>query len=76
MTDLKKPSRVRLDADAYEKLRLQVLARAGWRCQTCGCSAGIEVHHIQHRSQLGDDCEGNLIALCSDCHRQIHATAR
>jgi 5-methylcytosine-specific restriction endonuclease McrA len=25
------------------------------------------------RSQLGDDSEGNLITLCTDCHRATHA---
>jgi len=65
--------RLRLDAEAYQKLHQQVLERDGWRCQACGSLRGLEVHHIQHRSQLGDDSDGNLITLCSDCHRALHA---
>ena len=67
-----KPRRVRLDAEAYHALRWKILERDAWRCQRCGFISGVEVHHIQRRSQLGDDSEGNLIALCSDCHRAIH----
>jgi HNH endonuclease len=52
---------------------LAILERDGWRCQACGSLRGLEVHHIQRRSQSGDDSEGNLITLCSDCHRAIHA---
>ena len=33
---------------------------------------GLEVHHIQLKSQCGRDSEGNLITLCSECHRRIH----
>lgn len=32
----------------------------------------LQVHHIKRRSQLGDDAMGNLITLCSNCHRQHH----
>jgi len=50
----------------------QCKERDGWRCQACGSLRGLEVHHIQRRSRLGDDVEANLITLCSDCHRAIH----
>ncbi|HKS74241.1 MAG TPA: HNH endonuclease signature motif containing protein [Terriglobales bacterium] len=58
-----KRPRIQLDPDAYERLRQQVLRRDGWRCQNCGCRVNLEVHHIQLRSQSGDDAEGNLITL-------------
>jgi len=64
---------VRLDAEAYQTLRRQVLERDGWRCQLCGSMAGVEVHHIQRRSQVGADAEQNLITLCSACHRRAHS---
>ena len=67
-----KRRRIRLDADAYHRLHQEILKRDGWRCQGCGSLRGLEVHHIQRRSQSGDDSDGNLITLCSDCHRAIH----
>ena len=69
---LPKPRRIRLDADAYRRLHQEILERDGWRCQACGSLRGPEVHHIQRRSQSGDDSEGNLITLCSECHRALH----
>jgi 5-methylcytosine-specific restriction endonuclease McrA len=68
-----KPRQIRLGADAYHKLHQEILKRDGWRCQACGSLRGLEVHHIRRRSQLGDDSDGNLITLCSDCHRAVHA---
>ena len=67
-----KRRRIRLDADAYRRLNQEILERDGWRCQTYGSLRG-QVIHIQRRSQSGDDSEGNLITLRSDCHRSIHA---
>lgn len=70
---LPKRPRIRLDAKAYRTMRGKILERDGWRCQACGSMSGLEVHHIQRRSQLGDDSDGNLITLCADCYRPIHA---
>jgi hypothetical protein len=66
------PPRLRMDPEAYDVLRLQVLRRDGWRCQSCGTMSNLEVHHIQFRSHSGDDSEENLITLCSACHALIH----
>jgi 5-methylcytosine-specific restriction endonuclease McrA len=71
--DLRKRRRLRLDLESYRALKQKILEREGWRCQACGSLVGLEIHHIQRRSQSGDDSEGNLITLCSDCHRAMHA---
>jgi len=55
-----------------EELRLQVLRRDGWRCQSCGALSNLEVHHRELRSHSGDDSEQNLITLCTGCHAIIH----
>jgi 5-methylcytosine-specific restriction endonuclease McrA len=67
-----KHPRLRLDSELYRLLRQAVLKRDNWRCQLCGSTVGLEVHHIQPRSRLGDDAEGNLITLCSGCHQEVH----
>ena len=67
-----KQPRLRLDPEAYRQLCGEVLERDGWRCQSCGCIEGLQVHHIQPRSQLGDDAAENLIALCAQCHQKAH----
>ena len=69
---LPKVERLRLDPIAYENLRRQVLRRDGWRCQACGTTSNLEVHHQQFRSHSGADSELNLITLCAGCHNQVH----
>jgi len=64
--------RFRLDLASYRRLRQKVLERDGWRCQVCGSSQDLQVHHIQYRSQVGDDTQRNLITLCSGCHQSVH----
>ena len=66
--------RVRLGPEAYEDLRKKILARDDWRCQNCGASENLQVHHIQSRSRLGDDSSKNLITLCAGCHELVHLT--
>ena len=61
----RKPTRLRLDPISYQSLRQQILRRDGWRCQSCGTMANLEVHHQQFRSQSGDDSALNLITLCT-----------
>ena len=56
----------------YAKLRLEILNRDGWRCQTCGSFKNLDVHHMRRRSALGDDAETNLITLCRKCHQRAH----
>jgi 5-methylcytosine-specific restriction endonuclease McrA len=73
MTDFRsRRPRLRLSEDSYRKLRAEVLQRDGWRCQTCGSSDDLQVHHIRSRGRLGDDTDENLITLCADCHSDIH----
>jgi len=67
--------RLQLDAAPYESLRQLVLRRDGWRCQSCGMMANLEVHHKQLRSHSGHDSEENLITLCSTCHGSVHGQA-
>ena len=67
-----KGERLRLDHISYENLRQQILRRDGWRCQSCGAMANLEVHHKEFRSHSGGDSEGNLITLCVDCHKTAH----
>ena len=64
--------RIRLDPGAYKVLCREVLGRDSWRCQNCGASENLQVHHIQSRSKLGHDRLENLITLCASCHESLH----
>ena len=34
--------------------------------------SNLEVHHKEFRSHSSDDCEENLITLCTECHARTH----
>jgi len=63
-----------------EEIRKVVFQRDRYRCQypkfrgkvqtvfVCGSPAGLQHHHIEHRSQGGDDVAENLITLCMEHH--------
>ena len=67
-----KRPRLKLSLEEYEALRHRVLERDAWRCQNCGSSKDLNVHHVLERSKFGDDALDNLMTLCANCHRQRH----
>jgi 5-methylcytosine-specific restriction endonuclease McrA len=67
-----KRPRLKLSTEEYNLLRQRVLERDGWRCQYCGSSIDLQVHHLAKRSKLGDDALDNLITLCVTCHQMQH----
>ena len=63
----------RLKNSAPYKLRFSILARDGFRCRYCGCSAqedGVRlvVDHIIALEKGGTDAPSNLISACTDCN--------
>lgn len=65
-----------LQTTHWQWVRRITLARAQYRCQICGLSrragAYLEVHHNTYERR-GFEWEGDVVALCSDCHRLHHA---
>ena len=60
--------------DQYN-VRQYVLFRDGYKCQCCGRHGNgvkLHVHHIESR-QTGGNAPDNLITLCEDCHKALHA---
>jgi hypothetical protein len=55
-------------------LKRQVLIESGHRCAIPQCrhSANVDVHHIIPWSECKKHDFDNLIALCPNCHRQVH----
>ena len=64
-----------------ENIILYSLLRAKGICELCDKPAPflksngegfLEVHHIQHLANNGDDSIENTVALCPNCHRKMH----
>ncbi|GAB3320258.1 MULTISPECIES: HNH endonuclease [Gammaproteobacteria] len=58
-----------------------VLAEAAGRCECCEAPAPfvredgspfLEVHHLQRLADGGEDTTNNAVALCPNCHRELH----
>jgi hypothetical protein len=43
-------------------------------CELCGCtiSSELEVHHIEHREDGGNNAPRNLAVVCKACHHKHH----
>ncbi len=56
------------------RIRRQVLARAGHRCQGEGChhTNFLEIHHRVPAASGGRSDLKNLVTLCASCHRELH----
>ena len=54
--------------------RKEIFRRDGYRCRTPGCCNRIwlEVHHIEFYCRGGLTTPGNVILLCSKCHKHVH----
>lgn len=67
-------SKRNLSASIPNETRKLVYARDGYRCALCDDTAGLQIHHVMHRSCGGSDDPMNLITLCWRCHAEAHGT--
>lgn len=60
--------------DTYNT-RQYVLKRDEYKCQCCGAHGdGVKLHvHHKESRLIGGNAPGNLITLCSKCHKAIHS---
>ena len=63
-----------LRSEAFGKVRAQVMARAGGACEMCHDTPATEPHHLTYSNwRNGEvDVPDNLIAVCHECHCQLH----
>ena len=70
-------TRVRFTINARSTTKAQsreILRRDCWCCSTPGCPNRIwlHIHHLESYSKGGKTEPGNLIGLCSACHKNTH----
>lgn len=54
-------------------VRLEVKNRDKHVCRWCG-KKGVQVHHVNYRSEGGPDVPENLILLCNKHHDMVHSS--
>ena len=56
---------------SWQEIRIQILQRDGYKCQSCGKRTSGQVHHIIPRSKGGSNELSNLMVLCGKCHMLV-----
>ncbi len=66
----------------WQRKRLLILERDGWRCRNFGCGDSTTTLHVHHRRYTGKPWEApdeDLVTLCEPCHErttQLVSSAR
>lgn len=69
------------DRHIPDNMRREILRRDGYMCQECGWSHDewnpsdprhLELHHIRHHAEGGENAKENLKTLCNVCHDNLH----
>lgn len=59
----------------WQKKRLEIFDRDGWKCTVCGATfKPLHVHHIYYCKDLHiwEYDNDSLKTLCSQCHKNLH----
>lgn len=63
------------------KVKAWLLREAAGKCECCGAAAPfttaegepfLEIHHLRRLADGGSDTVTNAVALCPNCHREMH----
>ncbi len=64
-----------LDSPTWQTKRQEALGRAGHKCQLCGATNRLDVHHNTYE-RLGNELPADLIVLCRSCHEMADKRRR
>lgn len=61
-----------LKTEEWAQRRQRKLEAVGYRCECCDATdVPLQVHHRRY-TNLGDEPDDDLVALCRDCHERYH----
>ena len=58
-------------SDHWQKKRLKALEKAEHKCERCGTTERLQVHHLSYKN-LGCEPLEDLQVLCHKCHAELH----
>lgn len=61
-----------MQSDEWRHIRGLRLDIAGHRCEQCGTTEDLQVHHLTYERFGGDENMQDLQALCKTCHERAH----
>ena len=56
--------------EVWREIKAEVKAERGARCERCGSTADLDLHHLKARRYGGQDTKDNAELLCEPCHVQ------
>ena len=69
------PYKAYLATPEWQETRTAALKRATHKCQLCGATARLNVHHNTYERR-GHELDSDLIVLCEGCHMKHHGKIR
>lgn len=60
-----------LESDEWKNKRIQLFILRGNKCEKCGSSKHIQVHHKTYK-RIFNEKLSDLMVVCGDCHQKIH----
>lgn len=60
-----------LNSEMWQEKKKWILECFGKRCQKCGATKALNVHHINYDS-VGNENMHDVTVLCYDCHQEEH----
>lgn len=65
-----------LKSPQWQQKRSERLKIDGYKCQRCGFTRALEVHHINYERLYHEDVSRDLVTLCKKCHKEVEAQKR
>lgn len=68
------PYKGQISDERWKAFRTFVLKVRGERCEACGATHCLQVHHLQYRNNAmaWEYTCNEVVVLCKDCHKKIH----
>jgi len=79
LTDFPLPEQVwvgNAENSQWRELKETIIAERGAKCEICGSTEKLDLHHIKARKYRGKDVVENLQLLCRKCHAQTPSFGR
>lgn len=62
--------------ERWRELKAEIKAERGARCENCGSTVELDLHHLRARREGGRDVKENAQLLCERCHVQTPTYGR
>jgi predicted metal-binding protein len=70
-TARQKEYRAYIKSDKWKMFRSSILIARGGKCERCGCTKGLEIHHRTYKNFKNEKPQ-DVMVVCAECHDKIH----